>query len=147
MRILSFEYKPVDFTSTINFDPLCLVDKFCAINNPILSEYISLPLSSITPTRSPSPSKPKPISVVQDMEVNHVYHVLLVNGKVMMEMLNVLIARLVSIAKREVMHLVIVYKMNVYVIMDYQQKGKIVPLMVQIFVLRVIMDLLWSSPL
>ena len=38
------------------------VAKFLAINNPILSEYISLPLSSITPHRSPSPSKPKPIS-------------------------------------------------------------------------------------
>ena len=46
----------------MNLELLCLVAKFLAINNPILSEYISFPLSSITPQRSPSPSKPKPIS-------------------------------------------------------------------------------------
>ena len=40
------------------------LDKFLAINNPILSEKISLPLLSITPTLSPSPSKPKPISAL-----------------------------------------------------------------------------------
>ena len=43
--------------------PLCF-DKFLAINNPILSEKISFPVLSITPTRSPSPSKPKPISAL-----------------------------------------------------------------------------------
>ena len=61
-RTLSFEYKPVDLTSTTNMDPLCFEDRFLAINKPILSEKISFPLLSITPTRSPSPSKPKPIS-------------------------------------------------------------------------------------
>ena len=33
-------------------------------SKPTLSEKISLPLSSITPTRSPSPSKPNPISAL-----------------------------------------------------------------------------------
>ena len=41
-----------------------MADKFLAINNPILSEYISLPLLSMTPTLSPSPSKPKPMSAL-----------------------------------------------------------------------------------
>ena len=41
-----------------------LLDKFLAINKPILSENISFPSLSITPTLSPSPSKPKPISAL-----------------------------------------------------------------------------------
>ena len=60
----SVEYNPVDLTSTTNLDPLWFEDKFLAINNPILSEKISLPLLSITPTRSPSPSNPNPISAL-----------------------------------------------------------------------------------
>ena len=43
---------------------MCFDDKFLAIIKPILSEKISLPSLSITPQRSPSPSKPKPISAL-----------------------------------------------------------------------------------
>ena len=63
-KISSFEYKPVDLTSTINFEFLWCLDKFLAISKPILSENISFPLLSITPTLSPSPSNPKPISAL-----------------------------------------------------------------------------------
>ena len=48
----------------MNFESLNFDDKFLAINKPILSEKISLPLLSITPHLSPSPSKPKPISAL-----------------------------------------------------------------------------------
>ena len=61
-KILSLAKSPVDFTSTMNFEPLYFGARFLAINKPILSEKISLPLLSTTPTLSPSPSKPKPTS-------------------------------------------------------------------------------------
>ena len=48
----------------MNLEFLCFVDKFLAISKPILSENISFPSLSITPTLSPSPSKPKPISAL-----------------------------------------------------------------------------------
>ena len=41
-----------------------LLERFLAISNPILSENISFPCSSITPHLSPSPSKPNPISAL-----------------------------------------------------------------------------------
>ena len=41
-----------------------LFEIFLAINNPILSAKISLPLLSITPTLSPAPSKPNPTSAL-----------------------------------------------------------------------------------
>ena len=62
-----------DLTSTINLEFLCLVDKFLAIKRPILSENISLPLLSIIPTLSPSPSNPKPMSAsffLTDLEIS-----------------------------------------------------------------------------
>ena len=54
----SSKKRPVDFTSTINFEFLYFLARFLAINKPILSENISLPFSSITPHLSPSPSNP-----------------------------------------------------------------------------------------
>ena len=69
---MSFANNPVDFTSTINLDFLYEAERLRAINKPILSENISLPLLSITPTLSPSPSNPKPMSALfslTDLEI------------------------------------------------------------------------------
>ena len=62
--MLSVLNNPVDFMSTTNFEFLYLEERFLAISKPILSEKISLPFSSTTPKRSPSPSKAKPISAL-----------------------------------------------------------------------------------
>ena len=62
--MLSLLNNPVDFTSTINLEFLCLFERFLAISRPILSENISFPCSSITPHLSPSPSKPNPMSAL-----------------------------------------------------------------------------------
>ena len=51
-------------TAITNFEFETSVAKFLAINKPILSANISCPLLSTTPTRSPSPSKAKPISAL-----------------------------------------------------------------------------------
>ena len=63
-KTLSCENNPVDLTSTINVAPLCFGARFLAIKSPILSENISSPKLSITPTLSPSPSNPKPTSAL-----------------------------------------------------------------------------------
>ena len=60
--------KTPDFVGKLSSDDTPVdvddIDKFLAISKPILSENISLPSLSKTPTLSPSPSNPKPISAL-----------------------------------------------------------------------------------